>query len=111
VASTYTPPFATAVMKMEPGEISQPVRSSFGWHVILMNTKDVQPYKSVKQQLLDSGSSTIFNSWLHDQITNGVVVINPKYGRFDKDTLAVLHISSTETGTPSASTPSASPSA
>ena len=50
-----------------------------------MNTKDVQPYNSVKQQLLDSGSSTIFNSWLHDRITNGIVVINPMYGRFDKD--------------------------
>jgi foldase protein PrsA len=107
VASTYTPPFADAVMQMQPGEISKPVHSSFGWHVILMNTKDVQPYKAVKQQLLDSGSSTIFNSWLHDQITNGIVVINPKYGRFDKDSLAVIHVSSTETGTPSAATPSA----
>ena len=117
VASTYTPPFADAVMQMQPGEISQPVHSSFGWHVILMNTKDVQPYKSVKQQLIDSGSSTIFNSWLHDQITNGIVVINPKYGRFDKDSLSVMHVSSTETetSTPSAGIPppgaSASPSA
>lgn len=108
VASTYTPPFAAAVLKMQPGEISKPVHSSFGWHVILMNTKDVQSFDSVKQTLLDSGSSTIFNDWLHEQVKNGTVEINPKYGRFDAVTLEVSRISSTETGSAS---PSASPSA
>jgi foldase protein PrsA len=108
VASTYTPPFAAAVMKMEPGEISKPVHSSFGWHVILMNTKDVQSFDSVRQQLLDSGAAAVFSDWLHTQVANGTVDINPKYGRFDADTLVVSHISSTETAT---ATPSASPSA
>jgi foldase protein PrsA len=112
VASTYTPPFAAAVLAMEPGQISKPVHSSFGWHVILMNTKDVQSFASVKQQLLTSATTTVFDSWLHEQIKNGTVDINPKYGRFDSETLEVLHISSTETGTPSPSTgPAASPSA
>ena len=36
VAATYTPAFAAAVLKMEPGEISKPVHTDFGWHVILM---------------------------------------------------------------------------
>ncbi len=108
VASTYAPEFAAAVIKMEPGEISKPVHSQFGWHVILMNTKDVQSFDSVKQTLLDSGSTSIFNDWLREQIQNGKIEINPKYGRFDSDTLEVSRISSTETGSAS---PSASPSA
>ena len=112
VASTYTAAFADAVLKMQPGEISKPVHSDFGWHVILMNTKDVQSFGSVKQQLLDAGSATVFNDWLKEQVANGTVDINPKYGRFDADTLEVSHISSTETGTPSPSTtPSPTPSA
>lgn len=108
VASTYTAAFATAVLEMQPGEISKPVHSEFGWHVILMNTKDVQSFDSVKQALIDNGSSAIFNDWLVQQVKNGTVEINPKYGRFDAETMEVSRISSTETGSAS---PSASPSA
>ncbi|MGZ5297089.1 MAG: peptidylprolyl isomerase [Actinomycetota bacterium] len=110
VASTYVPPFAAAVLKMEPGEISKPVHTDFGWHVIRMVKKDVQSFDSVKQKLRDSGASAVFNDWLHEQVVNGAVEINPKYGRFDSETLEVSRISSTETGTASPST-SASPSA
>ena len=34
VASTYVPEFAAAATALEPGEISQPVKTEFGWHVI-----------------------------------------------------------------------------
>lgn len=110
VASTYVPPFAAAILKLVPGEISKPVHTKYGWHVIRMVKKDVQSFDSVRQTLLDAGASTSFNDWLHNQVANGVVEINPKYGRFDVKTLEVLRISSTETGTASPST-LASPSA
>lgn len=109
-ATTYVAPFSAAVLQMEPGEISKPVKTEFGWHVIRMVDKEVQPFESVKQQLIDSSASTVFNDWLHEQVADGAVDINPKYGRFDAETLEVSRISSTETG--SASPPaSASPSA
>jgi parvulin-like peptidyl-prolyl isomerase len=107
VATTYVPPFAAAVLKMEPGETSRPVKTEFGWHVIRMVDKEVQSFDEVKQQLIASGATTVFNDWLHDQVANGAVEINPKYGRFDAETLEVLRISSTETG---GASPSASPS-
>lgn len=31
------PPFAAAVTALEPGEISPPVQTEFGWHVVLLN--------------------------------------------------------------------------
>jgi foldase protein PrsA len=108
VASTYVPPFQTAILEMEPGEISEPVKTEFGWHVIRMVKKQVASFDEVKQQLIDSTASTVFNEWLHDEIDAGNVDINPKYGQFDSETLEVLRISSTETGSAS---PSASPSA
>jgi parvulin-like peptidyl-prolyl isomerase len=112
VASTYVPPFRAAVLQMKPGDISKPVHTQYGWHVIRMVKKDVQSFDSVKQTLIDSTASTVFSDWLHGQATNGTVEINPKYGRFDSETLAVSRISSTETGSASTSaSPSASPSA
>ena len=109
VASTYVPEFGVAAAALAPGEISKPVHSQFGWHVIRMVKKDVQSFDSVKQDLLRTGSTTVFNDWLREQIKADGVDVNPKYGRFDPTTLTVLRISSTATGT--SSTPSASPSA
>ena len=38
------PEFETAVVTLEPGEISEPVQTQFGWHVIkLDDTRDVAP--------------------------------------------------------------------
>ncbi|SLN25012.1 Foldase protein PrsA 2 precursor [Pseudoruegeria aquimaris] len=38
------PPFEQAVTQLEPGQVSEPVQTQFGWHVILLNeTRDSQP--------------------------------------------------------------------
>jgi Parvulin-like peptidyl-prolyl isomerase len=103
------PPFDKAAFSLKTNEISKPVHSQFGWRVIRMVKKDVQSFDSVKQDLLRTGSTTVFNDWMREQITADGVDVNPKYGRFDPTTLTVLRISSTATGI--SSTPSASPSA
>ena len=112
MASTYVPEFAAAAIALEPGEISKPVKTQFGWHVIRMVKKDVQSFEDVKPQLLDSqrgdhGRST--TGW-SSRSSGGAVDINPKYGRFDEETLQVLRISSTSTDTATPSAP-AGPSA
>lgn len=47
-------PFAEAVQALKPGEVSKPVETQFGWHVIkLIDTREVDPPKfdDVKDQL------------------------------------------------------------
>ena len=108
-ASQYVTPFATAAVALEPGEISQPVRSQFGWHVIRMVDKQVKSFGEVKAQLIESRAIVEFNEWMREQVEAEGVDVNPKYGRFDTETLLVVRISSTESdeGAPSASSPSA----
>jgi peptidyl-prolyl cis-trans isomerase C len=46
--------FSEAAFKLEPGEISDPVKSQFGWHVIKVEgkrTKPVPPFDEVKDQI------------------------------------------------------------
>lgn len=48
--------FETTVMTMEPGQVSDPVQTQFGWHVIKLNEtrmKDTPPLEAVKDQLTE----------------------------------------------------------
>lgn len=104
-ATQYVPEFANAALALAPGEISQPVQTQFGWHVIRMEGKDVVPFDQVRDQILQTEGGTTFNDWLREQL--GGAEVNPRYGRFDLDSLTVVRIASTDQ---SVSTPSRRPS-
>jgi peptidyl-prolyl cis-trans isomerase C len=47
-------PFAETAFKLEPGQISEPVKSQFGWHVIKVEekrTKPVPTFEETKEQI------------------------------------------------------------
>jgi peptidyl-prolyl cis-trans isomerase C len=51
------PAFDTAVFKMKKGEISEPVKTSFGWHIIKLDDrrpKEPPSFESVKNTILNS---------------------------------------------------------
>lgn len=53
-AEMMVAPFANAVQEMEPGTVSEPVESQFGWHVILLNDTRLQeppPLDAVRPQI------------------------------------------------------------
>lgn len=55
VPSNFVQPFAEAVTNLKKGQISQPVQSQFGWHIIkLEDTRNlsVPPFEQVKPNLM-----------------------------------------------------------
>jgi foldase protein PrsA len=66
------PPFDKAVFALETGELSKPVKTQFGWHIILA-TSAIKPEstrplaeveKDIRQQLLDQKKNDAMNKWV-----------------------------------------------
>ena len=103
VASTYVPEFAEAVVALEPGEISRPVRTQFGWHVIYLVDKEVTSFDEAKTQLLQPLADDEFRSWLEERADELGVEVDPRYGRFDATTFSLSPSRSTDPDTSPAS--------
>jgi foldase protein PrsA len=97
-AATLDPTFANAALALRPGEISQPVQTQFGWHIIELVSVTVVPFEQAKSQLIDQQSQQIFNVWLAGALSTAEITVNPKYGRLDPTTGDVVPIRSTAAG-------------
>jgi hypothetical protein len=100
-ASKFVKPFADAALAMKPGDISRPVHTSFGWHVIHLVDKQITPFAQVRDQALKQAEANAFSDWVLQQDQAGAIDVDPSFGRFDPSTLQVVRITSTD---PSATT-------
>ncbi len=108
-APTLDPAFVQAALELRPGEISEPLHTRFGWHIIQLVSVDVQPFDQVRDRLAGSLQAGAFTDWLQEQLDSHRVTVNPRYGRFDPSTASVVPIRSTATGSPTSPTASISP--
>lgn len=106
-ASSFDPKFTAGALALQPGEISEPVQTQFGYHVILLVSAEKVPLDEVRPQLLQELGPTAFSDWFDARLREADIDVNPRYGRINSETGLLEPIRTTSTASP---TPAAVPS-
>jgi hypothetical protein len=95
-ASGLVEPFARAAIALEPGDVSKPVQTQFGWHVIYLVEKTVTPFEEAKAGLLEPVADREFQAWLAERAARLDIEVNPRYGHFVARTFTLTAARSTD---------------
>jgi hypothetical protein len=87
-AGRFVPEFETAMDALPVNEVSQPVKTQFGYHLIKVTGRDPQSLEdatpSIRQQL-EAGNQQGFSDFLQNALAKAKITVNPRYGRFSKE--------------------------
>lgn len=86
-AGRFVPEFETAMGAVAVGEVSQPVQTPFGWHLIKVTSRGPQPLEEAApdiRQRLEGGRDDAISTFLVEAVGKAKVSVNPRYGRFEK---------------------------
>ena len=90
----FVPEFERAANKLEIGEVSGPIKSEFGFHVIWVTDRRVAPLEDVRgeieQELGQGAADEAWDAYVREAYMEADVKVNPRYGEFDEEALVVV---------------------
>lgn len=109
---TFVPEFEAALAKLDEGEISDPVKTEFGFHIIRLISSRTAPFAEaapeISEELAEPAKLEAFSKWLEEVYDEADVRINPRYGELDVATGQIVDATSQDV--PGAEAPEAPPS-
>lgn len=88
-ATQFVPEFLLAIFAQPVGEVGQPVKTQFGFHLIKVESRAVPPFDDkvsaqVRQKLTEGGQQKVLEL-LQEAAKKADIEIDPKYGTFNKE--------------------------
>ena len=87
-AGRFVPEFETAMDATAPGQVSAPVKTQFGYHLINVVSRDPKPFDEVAGEIRErllSESSAGFAEFLTEALSAAEIEVSPRFGTFDKN--------------------------
>jgi len=87
------PEFIKAVQTQPIGVVGDPVQTQFGYHLILVRSRTVPPFDQIVDRARDkvvTASKAKLQEWINSAVGSAKISVNPRYGTFDKQQLAVV---------------------
>lgn len=92
--SPYVPEFGQGALAATIGTVTDPVRSQFGYHLILVSSRETQAIDEVRDQLVagleSERASELLRNWLLAALGEAEIEIEPEYGEWSADPPQVL---------------------
>ena len=73
------PDFETAAFSMKPGQLSDPVRTQFGFHLIKVDSREVKAFDDVRQEVQDRLKQAQVRKTMDDLTKKTSVVMDPAF--------------------------------
>jgi len=83
--ASYVPEFATAAAEAPIGEITEPVATDFGYHIIVVESRTVATPEEVQLLMEEQAVSVATNEWLLEAITTADVTVEAEYGTWETE--------------------------
>jgi foldase protein PrsA len=82
---TFVPEFDQAAFSLPLNTVSDPVKTQFGFHVLLVRERRTQPFEEARAQaktMLNSQSQDAFRAFLDKAARQAKVTVDPRFGRY-----------------------------
>jgi len=73
------PAFEEAAFALKPGELSQPVKTQFGYHLIRLISIDVKPFDSVRPEMERALGPPLVQKAIADLVKKASITLDPDY--------------------------------
>jgi parvulin-like peptidyl-prolyl isomerase len=76
----YVAEFANAAAAATIGAVSDPVESQFGWHLILVESREEPSLESLREEIDAGRINQLVDAWLLSTVTDATVEVDVQYG-------------------------------